>query len=307
MNDLRCLFCYNNYKISTTPASTDVIVFRLEIESRLVLLNNKFIFEAYFSLFIGVYLGLPARTDGFYSNLIVSALLLLIALDFVHLFLYQLHRFILIVLWDEFLVVMVSLLFVESDASAEFIKHVEFYIFQMILLEIVIVKCFHADAALQLLDWFGITEEIWYLVYPLWLLDLLMFCGLLGLGIASTVYSHHLVAWWHVFIPMIIEVVVVNGTLIVFAVGSEVLHLHAFIWWSLSIVIHLAWVSYLFCAGAVVRAAQDDVLGGRGSLSCLVVIRLRSWNFSLFDISSILFLAYGWILESFLIQAINAL
>jgi len=177
----------------------------------------------------------------------------------------------------------------------------------MILLEIIVVKSFHTDAALQLLDWFCIAEEIWYFVYPLWLLDLLVLCGLLGLGIASTIDSHHLVAWWHIFISLIVEFVVVDGTLIVFAMRSEVLHLHAFVGGSLTIVIHLAWVSYLFCAGAVVRAAQDDVLGGRGSLSCLVVIRLRPWNFSLLDISGILFLAYGRILEFFLVKAINAL
>ncbi len=293
------------YKISTTPASTDVIVFRLEIESRLVLLNNKFIFEAYFSLFISITLSLPTRTYRFDSNFIFSTLLFLIAFHFIHLLLYQLHRFVLIMLWSGFLMMMVSFLFMKCNASTEFIQHIKLYIFQMILLEIVIFECLHTNATFQLFDWFCITKEIWYFIYPLRLLDLFVFCRLLRLGIASTVYSHHLIAWWHIFISLIIKVVVIDWTLIVFTVWSEVFHLHTFVGWSLTIIVHLTWVSYLFSTRAVVWTAKNYILRWRRSLSWLVLVRLRSRNFSLLDIGGVLFLTDCWILESFLVQTIN--
>lgn len=210
-------------------------------------------------------------------------------------------------LWGEFLVKVVTVLFVKSYTSTEFIEHIEFYIFQMVLLKIIIIECFHTDATLQLFDWFSITKEIWYFVYPLWLLNLFVLYGLLGLGIASSVYSHHLVAGWHILIPLIVEVIVVDWALIVFTVRSKVFHLHAFVWWSLAIIIHLAWVSYLFRAGAVIRTAKDYVLRGRRSLSWLVMVGLGSRNFSLLDVCSILFLTYRWILESLLIQPVNTL
>lgn len=133
---------------------------RLEIESRLVLLNNKLIFEAYFSLLVSVSLGLPSRTYGFHCNIVVPALLLLIAFHLIHLLLDQLHGLVLIVLWGLLRMIFPLLFAVDCNTSSEFIEHIKLYILQVVLLEVLIVKCLHSNAAFELFDRLSVAEQV---------------------------------------------------------------------------------------------------------------------------------------------------
>ncbi len=118
-----------------------------------------------------------------------------------------------------------------------------------------------------------------------------MFVAFRGLWVTLAINSHHLIACWHIFISLIIEIVVFDGILVIFAMGSEILDLHALLWWPLAIIIHLTRVSNRFSARTVVCTTQDNVLRGKGSLPCLDLRRRLShlicefWSIFLFKLS----------------------
>lgn len=153
--------------------STDGVHFCLKVKDTalvaLFMVHHEPVFEAYLALSIeDVVLGLATRSDRFWGDVLVSSLVFLVTFHLLELFLDQLHGFVLLVLWGRFWLVDLALvLAMEGHAPSELLEHVQFDVFQEIFLEDFFLFCLELDAALELLDWHGIAEQVWDFVDPL--------------------------------------------------------------------------------------------------------------------------------------------